>query len=325
MDIDDNSKYPTLERFTKETGIQVKYVEAIDGNETFFTSNLAGPLGAGLPTEWDLIVMTDWMIARLVRLGWLETIDPMPNFPANLLPIYHARSFDPNTNLAAPLQSGMTGMMLNKKKTGPQDSLNVIFSNKFAGKMTYLDEMRDTIGLAALHLGYDPANITQEQFDACIALVEQARTEKWVRQILGNQYTELMIGGGAVIAIGWSGDIALIQNKAKDFEWVLATEGGMLWTDNMAIPKGTPNKLLAEHWIDFYYDPKNAAVIEAYVNYVCPVKGAREVMLTLDPELAKNPLIFPPDDWVARLHQFRDTTAQEEFLWAKAYTKAAGL
>ena len=162
--------------------------------------------------------------------------------------------------------------------------------------MTYLDEMRDTVGLAALHLGYDPASITQEQFDACIALVEQARTEEWVRQILGNQYTELMIGGGAVLAIGWSGDIALIQNRRpKDFEWVLATEGGMLWTDNMAIPKGTPNKLLAEHWINFYYDPNNAAIIEAYVNYVCPVKGAREVMLTLDPELANNPLIFPPD------------------------------
>jgi spermidine/putrescine transport system substrate-binding protein len=93
----------------------------------------------------------------------------------------------------------------------------------------------------------------------------------------------------------------------------------------MAIPKGTPNKLLAEHWINIYYDPSNAAVIEAYVNYVCPVKGAREIMLTLDPELANNPLIFPPADWVARLHQFRDTTAKEEFLWAKAFTKAAGL
>ena len=80
--------------------------------------------------------------------------------------------------------------------------------------------------------------------------------------------------------MGWSGDITLIQpgqTKAQDFQWALAKEGGMLWTDNMAIPKGTPNKLLAQHWIDFYYDPKNAAVIEAYVNYVCPVVGARDV------------------------------------------------
>ena len=272
--------------------------------------------------------MTDWMIARLVRLGWLETLDPMPNFPANLLAIYHARSFDPNTNLAAPLQSGMTGMMIDEKKTGPQDSLSILFTDQFAGKLTYLDEMRDTIGLSAMNLGIDPATLTQEQFDAALAQVDKAIKDGWVRQVLGNQYTELMIGGGAVLAIGWSGDLALIQpgqTKNQDFKWVLAKEGGMLWTDNMAIPKGTPNKLLAEHWINFYYDPKNAAVIEAYVNYVCPVKGAREVMLTLDPALANNPLIFPPEDWVARLHQFRDTTAQEEFLWAKAFTKAAGL
>ncbi len=319
---------PTLERFTKETGIKVNYVEAVDGNESFFASNLAGPLGAGLPTEWDLIVMSDWMIARLVRLGWLEPFDPMPNFPANLLEVYHARSFDPDTNLAAPLQSGMTGMMIDEKKTGPQDSLSVLFSDQFAGKLTYLDEMRDTVGLSALALGIDPAKLTQEQFDTSLAQVDKAIKEGWVRQVLGNQYTELMIGGGAVLAIGWSGDLTLIQpgqTKNQDFKWVLAKEGGMLWTDNMAIPKGTPNKLLALHWINFYYDPKNAAVIEAYVNYVCPVKGAREVMLTLDPDLANNPLIFPPQDWVARLYQFRDTNAQEEFLWAKAFTKAAGL
>jgi len=328
MDIDEATNgFPTLVRFTKETGIKVDYVEAIDGNETFFTAQLSGPLGAGLPTEWDLIVMTDWMIARLIRLGWLETIEPTPNFPANLLDIYHARSFDPNTNLAAPYQSGMTGLMFDEKKTGAQDSLAVFFSDKFAGKMTYLDEWRDTVGLSALDLGSDPATLTQDQFDASLAQIESAVKDGWVRQIKGNSYTEDLAGGGAVLAMGWSGDITLIQpgqTKAQDFKWALAKEGGMLWTDNMAIPKGSPNTLLARHWIDFYYDPKNAAVIEAYVNYVCPVVGARDVMLTIDPELANNPLIFPPVDWLERLHQFRDTTAEEEVAWTEAFTKATG-
>ena len=189
----------------------------------------------------------------------MEPLDPMPNFPANLLEIYHARSFDPNTNMAAPLQSGMTGMMIDKKKTGAQDSLSVLFSNKFAGKMTYLDEMRDTVGLSALHLGVDPASITQEQFDASLAEIEKAIKAGWVRQVLGNQYTELMIGGGAVLAMGWSGDVALIQpgqTKTQDFQWVLPTEGGMLWTDNMAIPKGTPNKQLAQIWDQLLLRPE---------------------------------------------------------------------
>ena len=98
----------------------------------------------------------------------------------------------------------------------------------------------------------------------------------------------------------------------------------MLWTDNMAIPKGTPNKLLAEHWIDFYYDPKNAAVIEAYVNYVCPVIGARDVMLTIDPAWPTTRSSSRRLDWLARLHQFRDTTAEEEVAWTEAFTKATG-
>ena len=99
----------------------------------------------------------------------------------------------------------------------------------------------------------------------------------------------------------------------------------MLWTDNMVVPKGSPNRRMAESWIDFYYDPINAATIAAYVNYVCPVAGAREVMLSLDAELANNPLIFPPADYAARLHQFRATTAEEETAWSEAFTKVLGL
>ena len=221
MDIDEaKNTFPTLERFTKETGIKVDYVESIDGNETFFTSNLAGPLGADLPTQWDLIVMTDWMIARLIRLGWLEPLDPMPNFPANLLEIYHARSFDPNTNMAAPLQSGMTGMMIDKKKTGVQDSLSVLFGKKFNGKVTYLDEMRDTVGLSALQLGVDPARHHPGGVRRRHGGDQKGRQAGMVRQFQGNAYAELMIGGDAVLSMGWSGDVVLIQlgqTKTQDF------------------------------------------------------------------------------------------------------------
>jgi spermidine/putrescine transport system substrate-binding protein len=129
--------------------------------------------------------------------------------------------------------------------------------------------------------------------------------------------------------MAWSGDVLTLlvpeQKPDQDFQWALPKEGGMLWTDNMVIPKGTPNKAQAERWIDFYYEPQNAATIEAYVNYVCPVVGAKEIMLESDAELANNPLIFPPDDWVSRLHIFRATTADEETAWAEAFTKAMGL
>ncbi len=331
IDTAEDGSFPTIKKFEDETGIKVTYAEDIDGNETFFTSDLQAPLDAGLPTEWDLVVVTDWMVARLARLGWLEKIDTSvtPNFVANLAPNYKARSFDPDTDLAAPWQSGMTGIAFDLKKTGAMDSIDVFFSDQFKGKMTYLDEMRDTVGLSAIKLGYDPKTLTQAQFDESLAAVDAAVKSGIVRQVTGNSYVEDMAGGSAVVAMGWSGDVLGLlvpdQKPDQDFQWALPKEGGMLWTDNMVIPKGSPNTGQAFRWIDFYYDPTNAATIEAYVNYVCPVAGAKDVMLTLDPEIAKNPLIFPPDDWVARLHQFRATTAEEETAWSEAFTKAMGL
>jgi spermidine/putrescine transport system substrate-binding protein len=175
----------------------------------------------------------------------------------------------------------------------------------------------------------DPATITQAQFDAALAQVETAVKNGWVRQVAGNSYVDIMAGGDAILAMAWSGDVLTLlvpdQKPDQDFQWVLAKEGGMLWTDNMAIPKGSPNKSLAEKWINFYYDPVNAATIEVYVNYVCPVKGAKDIMLESNPDLANNPLIFPPPDYISRLHQFRSTTAEEETSWSEAYTKVMGL
>jgi spermidine/putrescine transport system substrate-binding protein len=329
---EDGSSFPTLEKFQTESGITVEYADgAVDDNETFFTSDLQAPLDAGQPTEWDIVVVTDWMVGRLARLGWLETIDTSmtPNFPANLAENYKGRSFDPETNLAAPWQSGMTGLGFDKAKTGDLTSLEVLYSDQYKGQLTYLSEMRDTIGLTAIRQGNDPEELTQEQFDAALADVDKAIGDGVVRQVTGNSYVEDMAGGSVILAMAWSGDVLTLlvpdQKPDQDFQWALPTEGGMLWTDNMVIPKGSPNKAQAERWIDFYYDPANAAVIEAYVNYVCPVVGTKEAMIALDPEIANNPLIFPPDDWVARLHQFRATTAEEEQAWSEAFTRAMGL
>jgi spermidine/putrescine transport system substrate-binding protein len=332
MDVsEDGNSFPTLVEFTDASGITVNYSESVDDNETFFTSDLQGPLSQGLPTEWDIVVVTDWMVARLARLGWLETIDTSktPNFPANLLEQYIGRSFDPDTNLAAPWQSGMTGLGFDLKQTGELTSLNAFWDSKFAGKVTYLSEMRDTVGLAAIKLGFDPATITREQFDQAIAEVDKAVDDGVVRQVAGNSYVEDMAGGDSVLSMAWSGDVLSLlvpdQTAEQDFQFRVATEGGMLWTDNMVIPKGAANKAQAETWINHYYTPEVAAQVEAWVNYVCPVKGAREVLLEQDPEIAGNPLIFPPEDVVARLHQFRALDGTEEQEWSAAFAEVQGL
>ena len=328
---DDGSSYPSLEQFTKQTGVKVNYQEAIDDNEKFFTSDLQGPLSQNLPTAWDIVVVTDWMVARLARLGWLEAIDASatPNFAANLQPQYKGRSFDPDTNMAAPWQSGMTGIGFDQKKTGKLDSLAALWDTKYKGKLTYLTEMRDTAGLAAIKLGYDPAKIQRSEFDAALNEIDKAVKGKLVRQLTGNSYVDVMASGDAIVAMAWSGDVLGLlvpdQKASQDFQFAVPKEGGMLWTDNMCMPKGVKNKAQAEAFINFYYDPKNAAAVEAYVNYVCPVKGAAEQLKAKNPDVANNPLIFPPEDVVARLHQFRALDANEEKDWSAAFSKVLGL
>lgn len=328
---EDGVSHPSLERFAAETGVTVDYQESVDDNETFYASQLQGPLQAGLSTGWDLVVLTDWMIQRLVSFGWLDTLDlpAMPNYTANLNEIYRSRDWDPGNTLAAPWQSGMGGIAFDQAVTGPITSSDVLFSQDYAGRVTYLSEMRDTIGVSASRLGYNPSTITQEQFDAALAEVKTAVDAGIVRRITGNDYVNDMATGDVVVAIAWSGDIPGLlvpdQGDDQDFQWVLPDQGGTLWTDNMSIPKGAANKAQAETFVNWYYLPENAAQISAYVQYVSPVNGAAEAITAIDPALSTNTFIFPDEAMQARLHQFRGLDVDTSAAWQAAFNEVAGL
>jgi spermidine/putrescine transport system substrate-binding protein len=323
--------YPDLDRFTTETGVGIDYSESIEDNEGFYASDLRPPLEAGVSTGWDMVVLTDWLVQRLSALGWLEPIDTsaMTSYPANLEDIYKGQAWDPDNTVAAPYQSGMTGIGFDLTKTGDITSLDPLFTDQFAGRVIYQTEMQDTIGLAALKLGYDPATLTQEQFDASLEAVRTAIDSGIVRRVSGNSYVIDMASGDVVLAMAWSGDILTLlvpdQTDEQDFQWRLPDQGGLIWTDLMAIPKGAENKAQAETFIDWYYRPENAAAIAAWVNYVCPVKGAAEVMQTIDPELAANPLIFPTQEMRDRLHMFIVLPPEENDVWQQAYSAVIGL
>ncbi len=146
-----------------------------------------------------------------------------------------------------------------------------------------------------------------------------------IRSVKGNSYKEDLISGDALAVIGWSGDITQI-NFENDDKWgfALPDSGGTLWADNMLVPIGSPHKKNAERLMDYYYDPKVAAEVAAYVNYICPVQGAQAEMEKLDPELAKNPYIFPDETFLAGAKQFRTLTAQQETKYASAFQTVLG-
>jgi len=325
-DENDETKHKTLEDFTAKYGTKVEYSEVINDNNEFF-GTLRVPLEAGQDSGWDIVVLTQWMAGRLVRLGWLEKFDKanLPNYVANLEDVYKGPDFDPTNDYHAPWQGGMTGLGFDSAVTGQLTSSAALWDAKWAGRVTFLSEMRDTMGIALQKLGYDPGQVTSAQFDEAIAEIKKAVDADIIRAFTGNEYAEDLVSGNVVLAMAWSGDIIQKKLEKETLEWVAPDEGGTLWYDNMLIPKGAAHKYTAELMIDFVYDPVIAAQVEAWVNYICPVKGAQAELAKIDEELAANPLIFPTPEILAKVKRFKSLTEAEEREFDDKFSELIGV
>jgi spermidine/putrescine transport system substrate-binding protein len=329
IDTDDNdeTKHKTLEDFTAKYGTVVNYSEVINDNDEFF-GTIRPALDGGQDSGWDLVVLTDWMAARLIRLGWTETFDlaNMPNKVANMQDVYKGVDFDPTDDHHAPWQSGMTGLGYDSAVTGELTSLAAFWTDdpRWKGKVTFLTEMRDTIGLTLHHLGKDPSQATLADLDLAVAEIQKAIDAGIIRSFTGNEYAEDLVSGNVVLAMAWSGDVVAKQAEKETLVWQLPDEGGMLWTDNLLIPKGAAHKYTAELMIDFVYDPEIAAQIAAWVNYVTPVKGAKEALAASDPELANSPLIFPTAEVLANVAIFKTLPEDEETVFNDKFSALTG-
>ncbi|MBX9246340.1 spermidine/putrescine ABC transporter substrate-binding protein [Actinotalea ferrariae] len=328
LDYDDESQtYPTLERFTEQTGIEVDYAEDIDDNDAYY-GKVQGQLANGQDIGQDIITLTDWMAGRVIRLGYTQPLDKanIPN-ASNLLPSLQDVSFDPGREHSLTWQSGFGGVAWNKAQV-PNGIRTVsdLWAPELAGRVEVLSEMRDTVGLIMLEQGVDVAGEWgDDEFFAALEVLEQQISSGQIRQVKGNSYAEDLVSGDALAVIGWSGDITVLNfENGENWEFALPEAGGTLWSDNLMIPVGSPHKANAEALIDYYYDPEVAAEVAAYVNYICPVEGAREAMDAFDPSLAENPLIFPDDATLARSHVFRALSAEEETRYNDEFQSVIG-
>jgi len=299
--------HPSLVQFEKHYHVNVRYIEDINDNDSFF-GKIEGPLSQGQSVGRDVVVMTDssGLPQRMIQLGWLEKLDKaaIPNMK-NLIPAQKHPNWDPNRDYSLPWQSGMTGIGYDPKKVGYEiDSVDKLFTDpKLKGKVTLLTEMADTMGLVMLSNGDDPSNVTQKTWDAAVAKIKKAVSSGQIRQFTGNDYAPLLAKGDVWACFAWSGDMVQLQADHPGLKWAPTTTGAMIWTDNMLIPKGG-NVYAGSVLMNWYYDPKIAAEVEDYVNYICPVAGADAVLEKTDPAVAKNPLIFPPASLLAKTHIF---------------------
>lgn len=328
LDYDDKKKtYPTLDAFTKQSGIKVNYAEDIDGNDSYY-GKVQGQLKSGQDIGQDIITLTDWMAGRLIRQGYTQELN-LENIPnsANLLPSLQNVDFDPGRKHSLTWQTGYAGIAWNKKAF-PKGlkSVEDLWDPALKGRVTVLDEMRDTMGLLMLQNGVDLAGKWGEsEFGAAADVLRQNIDNGQIRQVKGNSYKQDFISGDAIAGIVWSGDLVQMNFENDDqWEFVIPEAGGTLWSDNLMVPVASPRKTNAEKLMDFYYDPAVAAEVAAYVNYICPVVGAKEEMEKIDPELVENPLIFPTDDDLANAHVFRSLDADEEATLSSQFQDAIG-
>jgi spermidine/putrescine transport system substrate-binding protein len=329
IDVDDSGKkYPTLDAFTKESGIKVKYSEDINDNDEFF-GKVQGQLKLKKDIGYDIITPTDWMASRFIRLGYTQKFDKanIPN-AKNILPTLAHPSFDANRDSSLTWQGIMAGLGWNTK-VNPKGMKTVddLWQPQNKGKIVVLSEMRDTIGVILLSQGIKPETVTEDQFMNAVDFLQKKISDGWIRGVKGNEYKEDLISGDATAVIAWSGDLFQLstENEGK-FDFTIPESGGTISGDNFLIPSTVTaeSKVNAEKLINYYYEPAVAAEVAAYVNYVTPVVGAQAEMEKIDPKLAKSEYIFPTQATMNRLHVFKALSPTEETKWTEAFQAAAG-
>jgi len=339
IDQDDDGNSPTIQQFEESTGVDVTYTEGIEDNSSFF-GTVQPALAGGQDTGYDIIVMTDWMIGNMARLGYLEPLDlarDVPNFLDNADAVYLERSYDPDNRYSVPWQSGITGIAYNpalvdEEITSMAQLLDPELIEKYCGQIGMFVEMRDSMSFAMLFNGVTPADATIEDAEAAQqVLLDQAPC---VRDYYGNEYAQALADGSLAITMAWSGDVFQLQFDNPDLQFVVPDEGAILWTDNMAIPKGAEHPNVALAMMDYVYDPEVAAQIAEYVNYITAVPGAQEIISqhAADAEaegdqetadylnaVAESPLVFPTQEMLDNLYSYKVLDEDEERQWNELF------
>jgi spermidine/putrescine transport system substrate-binding protein len=321
--------YPSLQDFTKETGIKVNYKEVIEDNDAFL-GKINPSLQAGQDTGWDLIVITNGgSIEKLIRQNFLIELDhsKLPTFAKNGGPSVKNPSYDPGNKYTLAWQSGLVGLAYNPKLTKREiTSWEDLKDPAFKGKITMFGDDTDFPTSVMIMMGIDPATSTEEDWKRAAQEAEKLRPQ--LREFVDNSgMIDAMSSGNAWLSQAYSGDVYQLNNSGSpDIKFVIPTEGATYWTDNMAIPKAAKHPLDAITYMDYVYRPDVAAKLTEYIAYITPVPSARELLQAdaakaegedkayLD-DLVTNPLVFPSDADLAKTKRYRSLTVEEEQVW----------
>jgi spermidine/putrescine transport system substrate-binding protein len=317
--------HPTLDAFSKQTGIKVDYVEEINDNNDFYTK-IDPALAGHKDTGRDLVVLSDFMIPKLRQLNYIQQLDPsqVPN-RANMLPSMLNDPVDPGRHFSMPWASGFTTIAYNSDLVHePITSIAELFTRPdLKGRVTLFAEMEDTVAFALLVHGKDPAKFTDDDFAAALDYIKQAKSSGQVRQFSGNDYLSDFQQGNTAATMAYSGDVAQLgQANLKTVD--LPKEGMLSWSDNMVIPNYARHKKNAEKLMNFYYGPAISAELTDYTDYIPPVSGAVAELAKLDPDTAKVPLIAPTQEMLTKARPFKALTVSQLDSYTQQFQQVSG-
>jgi spermidine/putrescine transport system substrate-binding protein len=316
--------HPSLEQFTKDTGIQVNYREVIQDNASFF-GKIQPSLASGQSTGWDIIVITNGTtLTKLFQSNYLVPLptDMRPNFDAQASDAVKDPSYDPGNKFTMAWQSGLTGIGWdpNQVKALRPDkptitSIHDLFDPAFKGKVGMFGDNQDLPNFTLLALGVNPEDSTPDDWQKAADMLTAQKPN--VRSYYTQNYINALNNGDVALTMAWSGDIfqSNLSGAASGLQFTVPTEGAIIWTDNMCIPIGVQNPVDAITMMDYVYKPDIQALIEDYNGYICPVPASQAIMQKTDPETAKSPLVFPTPDEVAVFHTYRVLTDDELLTW----------
>lgn len=322
------SDHPSLDQFTKQTGIHVKYDEVIQDDDTYY-GKIAPVLQAGQGTGYDVMVITNGIfLDDLVQQDFLVPLDQdrMTNFYANASDLVKDPRYDRGNVYTMAWQSGITGIGYNPKKVGRKiTSWQDLLDPKLAGKIGMFGDNQDLPNSAICAIGVNPENSTPADWVKAAAWLRKQRP--LVRKYYQQDYVAPLSKGDLWASMAWSGDIFQANANGAQLEFVVPDEGAPLWTDNMCIPAHAQHPLDAMIFMDWVYRPEVAALLADAINYITPVPAtagifaadAKQATSAKDKAyystLSSSPLVFPRQADFARLHRYRDLTLAEQKQW----------
>ena len=264
-----------ITQFEEETGIRVNY-QTVESNETLYSLLKSG--GA----DYDVVVPSDYMIAKLISEDMLEELDygNIPNFE-KIDGRFRNLSYDPENLYTVPYTWGTLGIIYNTEMVDePITSWSALYDDAYAGQVLLINNSRDAIGEALLYLGYSVNTTDEAEIREAFALIEDANRRGVFQGKVMDEVFQKMEGGNAAIATYYAGDyLSMLDNQADDVDlaFVIPEEGSNWFVDAMCVLKDAPHKREAEMWINFIASTESNLANMDYIWYASPNTEALEM------------------------------------------------